>query len=66
MGKITIKLLTKQELVAKIYINAKERTCKNYAKYHSDLLLLQQFVHLSAALLSRLNLDLCSLHLVCM
>ena len=35
MGKITIKLLTKQKLVAKIYINAKERTCENYAKYHS-------------------------------
>lgn len=34
MGKITIKLLIKQELVAKIYINAKERTCENYAKYH--------------------------------
>ena len=34
MGKITIKLLTKQELVAKIYINAKERTCENYAKHY--------------------------------
>ena len=34
MGKITTKLLAKQELVAKIYINAKERTCENYAKYH--------------------------------
>ena len=34
MGKITIKLLAKQKLVAKIYINAEERTCENYAKYH--------------------------------
>ena len=34
MGKITIKLLTKYNLVAKIYKNAKERTCENYAKYH--------------------------------
>ena len=34
--KITIKLLTKNNFVVKIYINAKERACKNYAKYHSN------------------------------
>ena len=36
MGKITIKLLIKHKLVVKIYINAEERTCENYAKYHSN------------------------------
>ena len=34
MEKITIKLLTNWNLVVKIYINAEERTCENYAKYH--------------------------------